>query len=55
MVEEFVVSNFKGYLKVDNAGVGHWVKSPYNADRFTKRENAERNAEMFGAVVVQLS
>lgn len=54
MTEEFVVSNFNGYLKVDNADVGHWVKSPYNADKFSKRENAERNAEICGGVVVQI-
>jgi hypothetical protein len=52
---EFVVSNFHGYLKVDNADVARWVKSPFNADKFTRRKNAERNADMFGAVVVQLS
>jgi len=52
---EFVVSNFNGYLKVDNADVAYWIKSPFNADKFTQRENAERNAEMFDAVVVQLS
>lgn len=53
----FVISNFRGYLHVDNDEHEHWLRSPYSADKFELRQNAERVAKEcseINAVVVEL-
>lgn len=50
----FVVSNGRGYLYVDNSDDEHWVRSPFNANRFDSKDNAERNARIHNAVVVEI-
>lgn len=50
----YVVSNFKGYLKVGVSDIGTWVRSPFSADKFEDKANAERNAALVGGVVVEI-
>lgn len=54
----YVISNFRGYLYVDVEENEHWLRSPFNADKYESKENAERNAKNCSApnaVVVQLT
>ena len=51
----YVVKNRVGYLHVTNTDKAQWCKSIYNADKFTVRENAERNADRYSAVVIEIS
>jgi hypothetical protein len=53
-MSKYVVSNFNGYLHVDNSDVDHWVRSPFSADKFSDRARAEEHAKIHDGVVVEI-